>query len=83
MTTWSLLLLAAGLSAPVPVADPDICPDKPACAAIFCPADGVARAAVLQRQDTALPSLEACLAFTRTYQVAHPDAAEDVACQIL
>lgn len=90
MTTWFLLLLAAGLPAPVSVADPDICPGEPACVAIALrPADGVPRAAVLQardpegrRQDTALPSLEACLALARAYQAVHPDAAEDIACQI-
>lgn len=90
MTSWFLLLLAAGLPAPVPAADPDVCPGEPACVAISAlPAEGAPRAATLiardasgRRQATALPSLDACLALAQAYQQAHPDAAEDVACEI-
>jgi hypothetical protein len=89
MTSWFLLLLAAGLPAPIP-APSGACPGDARCIAVAAAqTDGAPRAAVLRARalegairETALPSLDACLALARAYQEAHPDAAEDVACRI-
>ena len=88
MTLWYLLLVA-GLPAPA-LAPSGRCPGETTCIAVLtAEPDGVPRAAVLVARDpegrtqtTAAPSLSTCLTLAAAYQVASPDAAEDVACAI-